>query len=191
MKGEFRFSPNDYLKEFDEFLARHKVKFEATLIGSGAVHLLGIENKTTVDIDILEPGIPENIKNLAEEFRQQKEKNGFQVRPNWFSDGANIFLKNYPKGWQKRTTVVFKGKALTLRAFGREEMIKEKLWGFCEGRDQDLKTLLALKPKPQELKAALPWIEAQGQTTPFWPDIIARRLKELLKEIGFDEKDLS
>ncbi|TVQ77722.1 MAG: hypothetical protein EA369_08585 [Bradymonadales bacterium] len=184
MKSEFRFNPKDVLQEFDEFLVQHKLKFKATLIGSGALHLLGIEKVATVDLDILEPGIPPRLKELSEIFRKRKIEDGWNLRPNWFSDGAAVFLKHYPRGWKNRTQIVFKGKALSLRAFGREELIKEKLWGFCEDRRRDLLTLVRLKPTERELKQAAKWVEGQAKTIPFWSEIVDRKLKEALRRLS-------
>lgn len=60
-------------------------------------------------------------------------------------------------------------KALTLVTLGRPDLLKDKLWGFCDLREQDKSALLALKPSHDELFEAAEWVKDQ-EAHPSWPD---------------------
>ena len=58
------FDPRKLLPEFDNFLYKKGVKFEAVVIDSGALTIMGFLQRQTVDIDVLDPKIPDRIVRL-------------------------------------------------------------------------------------------------------------------------------
>ena len=86
------FDPKKLLSEFDNFLHKKGVKFEAVVIGSEALTIMGFLQRQTVDIDILDPKIPEKIIRMAEEFRSQKEREGVYLIKNWINNGPEFRL---------------------------------------------------------------------------------------------------
>ena len=155
------FDPKKLLPEFDRFLHIKGIKFKAVVIGSGALTIMGFLQRQTVDIDVLDPKIPDKILKLAEEFRTQKEKEGVYLIKNWINNGPDKLLLNLPKRWLSRTEPFFNGKALTFVTLGRPDLLKDKLWGFCDLRDQDKSVILALKPSYKELLETSKWVKEQ------------------------------
>ena len=181
------FDPKKLLPEFDNFLHKKGVKFEAVVIGSGALTIMGFLQRQTVDIDVLDPKIPEKIMQLAEEFRIQKEKEGIYLIKNWINNGPDKLLLNLPKNWSSRTQSFFNGKAITFVTLGRPDLLKDKLWGFCDLREQDKLVILALKPSHSELLETSKWVKDQ-EAHPSWPDHVDSKVKELFKGLGYESQ---
>ena len=183
------FDPQKLLSEFDHFLYQKGIKFEAVVIGSGALTIMGFLQRQTVDIDVLDPKIPAEVLKLAEEFRVQKEKKGSYLIENWINNGPDKLLLNLPKNWSSRTQAFFSGKALIFVTLGRRpDLLKDKLWGFCDLREQDKSVILALKPLHSELLEAAKWVKDQD-AHPFWSDHVDSKVKELCGELGIDVLD--
>ena len=181
------FDPKKLLPEFDNFLHKKGAKFEAVVIGSGALTILGFLQRQTVDIDVLKPKIPDKILKLAEEFRIQKEKEGIYLIENWINNGPDKLLLHLPKNWSSRTQPFFSGKALIFVTLGRPDLLKDKLWGFCDLREQDRLVILALKPSRSELLETSKWVKEQ-EAHPSWPDHVDSRIKELFKDLDYDSQ---
>ena len=173
------------LPEFDSFLSEKGVKFKAVVIGSGALTLMGFLQRQTLDIDVLDPKIPEKVILLAEEFRIEKETEGVYLIKNWINNGPDKLLLNLPKNWESRTQPFFNGKALTFVTLGRTDLLKDKLWGFCDLRDQDKAVILALKPSYNELVETSKWVKDQ-EAHPSWSDHVDSKVKELFKDLGYE-----
>ena len=67
---------------------------------------------------------------------------------------------------------------------GRSDLLKDKLWGFCDLREQDKLAILALKPSSTQLLSAADWVKEQ-EAHPAWPDHVNSKIKELFKELGY------
>ena len=180
------FDPRGLLLEFDDFLHQRKVRFSAVVIGSGALAILGFTKKHTVDIDILDPKIPDTILDLAEEFRLEKEKQGVYLIKNWINNGPKALLSNLPKNWITRTQPFFSGKSLTFVTLGRADLLKDKLWGFCDLREQDKAVILHLKPSRNELLKTAEWVKCQ-EAHPSWPTHVDSKVQELLKGLSYED----
>jgi hypothetical protein len=70
----------------------------------------------------------------------------------------------------------------TPEAFGREDLVRSKLFALCD-RGIDLGDCLALAPKPDELRAILPWLEQQDGN-PEWPAHARATLADLGMRLG-------
>ena len=181
------FQPKKLLPEFDDFLHQKAIQFKAVVIGSGALTIMGLLHRQTVDIDVLQPKIPEKIIQLAEIFRIQKEKEGIYLIKNWINNGPDKLLLNLPKDWFSRTQPFFKGKSLTFVTLGRPELLKDKLWGFCDLREQDRSVILALKPSYEELLETAKWVKKQ-EAHPSWPKHVDSRVQELFMDVTNESK---
>ncbi len=178
------FNPKEILSDFDTFLYKKGIKFSAVVIGSGALTIMEFTQRHTVDIDVLDPKIPNKILELAEEFREQKATQGIYLIKNWINNGPIALLLNLPKGWSKRTQLFFKGKALTFTTLGRSDLLKDKLWGFCDLREQDRAVILQLKPSREELIKASEWVKLQ-EAHPAWPGHVDSKVEELLRRLNY------
>ena len=149
-----QFDPKELLSQFDQFLDQKGVIFEAVVIGSSPLNIIGFIQRQTVDIDVLDPKIPERILLLADEFRVQMQQQGIYLIKNWINNGLDSLKAHLPKNWQLRTKPFFNGKAIQLSTLGRPDLLKDKLWGFCDLREQDKSVILSLKPSKKELLEA-------------------------------------
>ena len=179
------FDPKKLLPEFDSFLYQRGVKFEAVVIGSGALTIMGFLQRQTVDIDVLDPKIPDEILKLADEFRIQKAKQGIHLIENWLNNGPTKLLLNLPKDWLSRIQPFFNGKALTFVTLGRPDLLKDKLWGFCDLREQDKSVILALKPSRSELLEAAAWVKDQENHSS-WNGHVDSKIKEICKGLNYE-----
>jgi hypothetical protein len=72
--------------------------------------------------------------------------------------------------------------ALILKALGRADLLKTKLFALCD-RGIDLGDCLALAPAADELDDAEPWLFVQD-TNPQWPDHVRATLDDLRRRLG-------
>ena len=179
------FDPQSLIPEFDDFLYRKGVNFQAIVIGSGAMSVMGLVKRHTIDIDVLKPKIPDQILKLAQEFRLKKNSIGVYLIEEWINNGPDKLLLNLPKDFSTRTQPLFKGKALNLFTLGRPDLLKDKLWGFCDLREQDKEIIYRLKPTKKELLLAAGWVKKQ-EAHPYWPTHVHSKVQELLKGLGYE-----
>ncbi|TVQ79304.1 MAG: hypothetical protein EA369_05070 [Bradymonadales bacterium] len=180
------FNPIELMKEFDEFLSAQSHKFEAVLIGSGAMNILGLLESRTVDLDILDPKIPPQILKLALDFRELKLSQGVELQESWINNGPSSLLNHLPKDWSTRVQPLFKGKALTLVTLGRQELFMDKLWGYCDTRTADKTVILNLRPTRKELKTAAEWVKKQ-EGNPEWPKHVDDCVADIEEALAYEE----
>ncbi|MCG8556267.1 MAG: DUF6036 family nucleotidyltransferase [Proteobacteria bacterium] len=60
--------PEQVVPQFDAYLAEQGLRYEAVVIGGAALSLLGVVSRTTDDCDVLDPQIPESIREAARAF---------------------------------------------------------------------------------------------------------------------------
>jgi hypothetical protein len=61
----------DILQLFDRHLATRQLRFQAVVIGSAALNLLGVVSRLTKDCDILTPEIPKEIGEASRDLRSK------------------------------------------------------------------------------------------------------------------------
>ena len=181
-----KFNPKELLPKFDQFLHQRNVKFEAVVIGSSALTIIGFIQRQTIDIDVLDPKIPDKILKLADEFRTLLKKEGIYLIESWINNGPDKLKKNLPKNWNMRTQLFFSGKAIKFFTLGKSDLLKDKLWGFCDLREQDRSVILALKPSKNELLEASQWVQDQEAHIK-WPAHVHSRVMELFRDLDYEE----
>lgn len=90
----------DVVVAFDSYLAQRLLKFEAVVIGGGALIFLDVIDRKTKDIDCLDPEIPKEIKAASYEFA--KERREFLLDSNWLNNGPVSLKQDLPKDWRLR-----------------------------------------------------------------------------------------
>jgi hypothetical protein len=169
--------PIQTVAAFDSFLVSLGLRFEAVAVGGSALALLGVTNRQTRDLDILDPLLPEEISEAARGFARQLRDTGLSLADDWLNNGPSQLKDVLPPGWEARLQVVFQGQALLLKALGRSDLLKTKLFALCD-RGTDLVDCVALGPTSQELEEALPWLVVQD-AHPDWPAHVAAVLDDL------------
>ena len=81
----------DIIKAFDEFLYSKGMEYEAVIIGGAALKLLGVIKRETIDCDVLDPVIPEEIMEASRGFaKTQPLLNSSEIdRVNWLNNGPD------------------------------------------------------------------------------------------------------
>ncbi len=173
--------PSQIIPLFDQYLLAHRKKFEAIVIGAGALSLLGVISRETKDVDVIDPEIPKDIKSLSQEFAKQTSQNLIQ---NWINNGPASMRDKLPIGWQKRLQKIYSGKALTLFTLSRVDLLATKLQGLGDRgeRGPDWNDIKAMKPTLEEMDKALRWAEQQD-ANPSWPEHVRRLVDTLMKEM--------
>ncbi|MBI4404367.1 MAG: hypothetical protein HY537_09415 [Deltaproteobacteria bacterium] len=176
--------PRTTIECFDRYLEEKDISLRAVVIGATALSFLGVISRATKDCDVLDPDLPDNIKKAAEEFAARKRQEGWEIGDKWFNNGPASLRKDLSPGWINRLIPIFSGKALSLFTLGRDDLLKTKLFGYCD-RFQDLEDCLALKPTKEELKDTLLWLQARD-ANPAWPEHVKKSLQRLAKRLGYE-----
>ncbi|MBF0313904.1 MAG: hypothetical protein HQK50_17960 [Oligoflexia bacterium] len=174
--------PKEIIAEFDQYLHQRGQQLNAVVIGGAALALLGIITRETQDCDILDPNIPEDIQNSAKEFAQELSKRGCDLKVDWLNNGPASLKDVLPPGWQLRLEKLYFGKSLSLQSLSRSDLLKSKLFAFCD-RGQDLQDCIALKPTKEELRDALEWVKMQD-ANPGWPAHVESQFIKLARKLG-------
>ena len=173
------------LEEFDLFLSEKGLSFHCIVVGAAPLILLDIIDRGTKDCDVLDPTIPDEVKRASVEFAKRKSDEGHDLPENWFNNGPASLKEILPEGWRAGTRVVYEGKALTLLTLGRMDLLRAKLFGYCD-RGTDLDDCVALRPTREELEEVIEWVKEQD-TNPMWPKHVEEQFRFLDERLGMRE----
>jgi hypothetical protein len=173
------------IKAFDLFLEKEGLTFEATIIGGAALNVMNIISRETIDVDCLLPRIPENILNAAAKFRLQNPELGLMKK--WLNNGPESLIRDLNQGWEDRCQDIFKGKAIHFKTLGRLDLIKSKMFAYCD-RQTDLQDCIALNPNNEELKEALSWVKDRD-ANPEWPTYVEKQFSFFKEKLKLHENE--
>lgn len=170
------------LEAFDEFLAAKGLRFSAVLVGGAALGLLGVVERETRDCDVICPPIAVEILDAAREFAASRREEGAELDEDWLNNGPASLSVHLPEGWRERCELVFSGKAMALESLGRIDLLRSKLFAYCD-RGIDIGDCIALEPTKKELREVEPWLSEQDGN-PKWPAHVEKMLAELGRRLG-------
>lgn len=168
------------IKLFDLYLHERKLTFRAVVIGGAALNLLGVVSRETKDCDILDPKIPDDILQAALSFKKSYK----DLDSKWLNNGPDSLKKHLPQGWENKLQPLFSGKAITFHTLSRSDLLKVKLYAYCD-RETDFDDCIALKPTQVELLVSLSWVQLQDANVD-WPKHVETKLKELARKLGYE-----
>src|SRR5688572_8140587 len=128
------------LRRLDEELTKLGEKRTLVVCGGSALIVMNVIDRRTRDIDVIAPPIDDGLEKIAKALAKE-----FGLAENWLNDWPAPLARDLTKGWQSRTVAIFNGKALELRALGREDLLATKLYAFCD-REDDFDDVVKLKP---------------------------------------------
>jgi len=169
---------------FDEYLAERRLVFDAVIVGAAALELLGVVARTTRDVDVMTPSIPNSIIEAAVTFAKRRRSQAELLDDEWLNNGPASLAGLLPGGWEARLVSVFEGKVISLRPLGRSDLLKTKRLGLCD-RGTDIDDCFAMKPTLEELVEATSWLEQQD-AHPGWPAHVRETLADLGRRLGHD-----
>lgn len=170
----------DVLKAFDKFLAKENLSFNAVVIGGAALIIMDVVDRQTKDVDCLDPKIDSEVK--AASIRFAKENSHFNLQQNWLNNGPESLKRDLPVDWPTRLQIVFQGEALNISTLGRIDLLRSKLFAFCD-RQSDLSDCIALRPTRSELLECYPWV-LDRDASELWPAHILKSFQILAKRCG-------
>jgi hypothetical protein len=176
--------PVDVITNFDNFLEKKGLKFEAVIIGGSALSILGVVTRETKDVDVLDPEIPEIILSASKEFASTFQIEETSLKENWLNSGPESLRKYLRPRWQARLIPLFNGKAISFQTLGRIDFIGTKVLAYCD-REFDLKDCIAMKPTRQELLEIIPWVQSYD-TNKSWPEYVEQKMKYLARVLGYE-----
>jgi hypothetical protein len=176
-------TPKELIEAFDQHLTSLGLRLDAVVIGGAALNLLGFISRPTKDYDILDPNIPAAVAQAAKDLAVSLRTKGEMVPLDWLNNGPISLAPLLPPGWQQRLQPAFSGRAIVLQSLGRPDLLKSKLFAYCD-RGTDLGDCLALAPTTEELRGALPWLEYQD-ANPDWPAHVRASLESLAERLGY------
>ena len=115
--------------------------------------ILGIVQRGTRDLDLLDVDIPDIVQNAAYDFSKIHS-----LAENWLNSGPSSLTKDLPQEWKKNLQPLYSGKNLKLLTLSRIDLIRTKLWAMCD-RMRDIDDLIAIAPTVDELKLAAEWVK--------------------------------
>ena len=167
----------DILDAYDTFLEERGLQLDAIIVGGTALNLLGYISRQTRDVDIIAPELSEALKLASEEFAETIPT----LWSNWLNNGPSSLVEILPTGWETRLQDSYIGTALHLKTLGRSDLLKTKLFAYCD-RGTDLSDCLAMKPTPEELDDALTWVILQD-ANPLWPEHVRASFEVLTQQL--------
>ncbi len=171
----------DVIKAFDQYLKSQSLKFEAVVIGGGALIIMDVVDRKTKDIDCLDPEIPKEVKEASKAFAKLRRE--FLLDDNWLNNGPVTLKRELPADWRNHLQDLYVGEAIHLTCLGRADLIKSKLFAYCDRTNPDFEDLLKIKPTAKELEDSLEWVRFRDGN-PGWPahvDLAFSVLKKALK----------
>lgn len=172
------FNPQKIIPAFDEFLGGRGLTFSAIAIGGAALSILGIIQRGTRDLDLLETEIPSDIQQAAYDFAM-----AHLLAENWLNSGPSSLAKDLPAGWQKTIQPLYSGQNLKLSTLARIDLIRSKLWAMCD-RLRDIEDLIAMAPTPEELVLAAEWVKPLDGNKD-WPAHVDINIASLRRRLGY------
>lgn len=169
--------------------------FEVVAIGGGALLLLGLSQRATIDLDVVahrrgsrwtkSRPLPAALARAVDEVATVL---ALPTDKPWLNDGPSfLFELGLPAGWEDRAGTRTFG-ALTVHLLAREDLIVLKLWAATDGRAPDRRArdvgdLRQLAPSRDELLHAARWCRVKDGTAGF---LESSGVLEILKTLGVE-----
>jgi hypothetical protein len=150
----------EIFSEIDEALQKKRAKQSITVIGGVSIILLGLRDRSTLDIDIANVGD-------AAAFRKICSGHGIQV--DIVTVVSTVDFAHAPK------VMVYEGKALTVDSITAEDIIKLKLERFRKQDPEDIYSIIE--------KISLPYERFKSIAQDMLPDFIGNPRELLLSAL--------
>lgn len=151
---------------------------ELRACGGGALALLGVSNRETRDIDVIQPVLPIGLIQLAHQVAKE-----LALPMDWINNGPESRGRDLEDGWADRCHEIYQGSVLRVLILGRRDLIASKLFAFCDRDEADREDLLAINPTPSELASLWVWT-LERDVSQLWPDRVRTRFAQLRRKLG-------
>ena len=158
----------------DDILFDLKESRHLVVCGGTALLILDIIQRETRDIDIIVPEVDPILRNVANAVAKK-----LSLPQDWINDGPKTLADELTTGWRERVQRLYQGKALTIDALGRIDLLATKMYAFCD-REDDFQDVINLRPTQSELKQIYPWV-MDRDASDLWPNRVASCFKRVEK----------
>lgn len=90
------------IPEFDAYLASRGLRLRAIVIGGAALQLMDVIACPTNDCDVLDPTLPAEILQAADDFAKLHSVEGLTV--GWLNNGPASLVRNLPQTWSTNSS---------------------------------------------------------------------------------------
>lgn len=164
------------LQTLDKELENRKAVRDLIVCGGTALLVLDVIDRETRDIDVVCPEVDLELRSAAVAVAKK-----LLLPHDWINDGPKSLANDLLVGWKERVELIFQGKALTLYALGRVDLLATKVYAFCD-REDDYQDVLKLKPTSDELEKVHPWV-IERDASPHWPVRVESCFARLRKKL--------
>ncbi|MBI3557925.1 MAG: hypothetical protein HY074_16810 [Deltaproteobacteria bacterium] len=161
------------LEALDQALATARERRDLVVCGGAALLVLNVTDRQTRDVDVLIPKLDPILIAASERIAAK-----FGLDPTWLNNGPESLVRDLETGWEERTEITYRGKALSIRVLGRRDLIASKLFAFCDRDENDFEDLIKLKPSVSELDLLRQWVLARDASE-LWPNRVEKCFKRL------------
>lgn len=173
--------------EIEQYLAKLAEIYEAlggrpltiTICGGAALMILGLVDRTTKDIDLVEPHrLPAEFDEAARVVARE-----YGLPGNWINQGPKQLAEmGLPPQFHERAVVRKYGKKLEVRLTSRRDQIFFKMYAAVDRGGYHADDLKKLKPTDAELADAARWCMTHDVSAVF-KDV----LTDMLEKLGYGE----
>lgn len=143
----------------DTELASMGCNYTIYTCGGASLILLGFSSRATEDVDVIQTKIDAPLEAAAAIVARK-----FQYNKEWLNNQVHDLGRRLGKGWKRRTSVLYTGEALCVRSISRQDLINSKFHALVNRQGEDLPDVVFLNPSDEELRIAVEYTTAQGET---------------------------
>jgi len=171
--------------EIEQYLTKLAETYDAlggqpltvTICGGAGLMILGLVDRTTKDIDLVEP------HHLPAEFEEASRivSREYGLPDNWINQGPKELAEmGLPPGFHERATVKKYGKRFIVRLTSRLDQIFFKMYAAVDRGGYHADDLKKLEPTDAELTEAARWCMTHDVSDGF-----KEILKDMLEKLGY------
>ena len=167
------------LSRLDEIFVENDHKGATFLAcGGGALILMGLITRDTVDLDVIEPSVNGDVLKFVSQVAKE-----LKLDDRWLNSDCETLSRDLPKGWKSDLAPLFGGRRVIVMGLSRQNIINTKFWALCDRSDDDLEDLINLQPTENELNSAVVWtMPLDGH--PDWSKHVQDCLGRVKKRLG-------
>lgn len=150
-----------------------------TICGGAGLMLLGLVDRTTKDIDLIEPAqLPKEFDEAARIVARE-----YNLPANWINQGPKQLAEmGLPPRFHERATTKRYGKRLSVCIASRRDQIFFKIYAAADRGGYHAEDLMKLEPTNEELKAGAGWCMTHD-VSPAFESV----LKDMMEKLGYEE----
>lgn len=173
--------------EIEKYLTKLAEAYEAmggpplkiTICGGAALMLLGLIDRTTKDIDLIEPHeLPEQFNQAAGIVARE-----YGLPATWINQGPKLLAEmGLPANFHERAVVKKYGRKLEVYLTSRRDQIFFKMYAAIDRGGYHADDLKKLNPTDEELESAARWCMSHDVSAGF-----KEVLTDMLEKLGYGE----